>query len=184
MTALITGIIIFYSIHAIPHFAPIKGRLQSSFGEKGYLAAFALISAIGLGLMIYGKTTADYVHVWIGLMQLRHLTFLLVLVFFILLMAMIIPCNIRRWVHHPMLFAFLSWSVGHLLVNGDLASILFFGGFAVYSTFAIISAFNRGKRCALEKQPVWKDGLVIAVGAVLYVGVAKMHGVLFGVPLM
>ncbi|GLQ30208.1 NnrU family protein [Litoribrevibacter albus] len=184
MTFLLTGMLVFYSIHLVPHLRSVRGQLTNQLGFKTYHTAFILWSAVGLSLMVYGKSTVEYVHLWNGFMSLRHLTYFMVLAFFILLMAVFIPCNLRRWVHHPMLLGFLMWSVGHLLVNGDLGSTLFFGGFAVYSLFSLVSEFVRGKRCQLPKQLVWKDGLVITSGALIYVLVAKSHGMLFDVPLM
>jgi uncharacterized membrane protein len=39
---------------------------------------------------------------------------------------------------HPMLTSVKLWSVAHLLVNGDLASIILFGGMLVWAVGSVI----------------------------------------------
>lgn len=43
------------------------------------------------------------------------------------------PYGITRITRHPMFCAFGLWGVGHVLVNGHLGDVLFFGGFVVFS---------------------------------------------------
>lgn len=46
--------------------------------------------------------------------------------------ASVEPHGITRVTRHPMLAAFACWGVAHLLVNGSLGDVLFFGGFPVW----------------------------------------------------
>ena len=38
---------------------------------------------------------------------------------------------------HPMLWGFFVWAISHLLVNGDLASILLFGGLGLWAPLQV-----------------------------------------------
>lgn len=46
---------------------------------------------------------------------------------------------------HPVLWGFLLWSAGHLLSNGDLRSVVLFGGFSVFSAIGIVVAERRAR---------------------------------------
>lgn len=46
--------------------------------------------------------------------------------------ASVAPHGITRITRHPMLAAFGCWGVAHLLVNGSLGDVAFFGGFPVW----------------------------------------------------
>ena len=71
-----------------------------------------------------------------------------------------------------------------MAANGDVASVLLFGSFGVYALFDMWSAHRRGQRPSDEKQPLLKDLTVVAVGVILYVLLLRMHGLLFGAPLV
>jgi uncharacterized membrane protein len=40
------------------------------------------------------------------------------------------PSGVLRITRHPMMWAFGLWACSHLIANGDLASLLFFGAIA------------------------------------------------------
>ena len=46
--------------------------------------------------------------------------------------------RLRGRMRHPMLTSVKLWSVAHLLVNGDLASIILFGGMLVWAVGSVI----------------------------------------------
>jgi uncharacterized membrane protein len=80
-----------------------------------------------------------------------------------------------------MLSGVLLWSLAHLVSNGDVASILLFGSFGIFSVVGIISANSRSTRAAPAKKPAWLDGLVIVIGFVIFWLVRFYHESLFGV---
>lgn len=49
---------------------------------------------------------------------------------------------------HPLLWAFALWSSSHLITNGDLVSLIMFGGFALFS-LAGMAMVDRRRRTAL-----------------------------------
>ncbi|MGA1554245.1 MAG: NnrU family protein, partial [Burkholderiaceae bacterium] len=73
-----------------------------------------------------------------------HAASLLTLIAFVLLIAAYIPGNlILRKLKHPMTLAVKVWAFAHLLSNGTLADVLFFGGFLVWSVLVYRSARRR-----------------------------------------
>ena len=88
------------------------------------------------------------------------MTALLVLAGLILLVSSMIPSNTQRIVVHPQLIGVALWAVGHLLVNGDLASVILFGGFLLFALVNLVLAICLGKGNALERQPIVSDAKV------------------------
>lgn len=76
---------------------------------------------------------------------------------------------------HPMLTGFSIWAVSHLLVNGDAASILLFGGLLVWAvaTVRIINGaepdWQRGPEGTLAKDAMFLVGSVVLLGVIGFV---------------
>jgi uncharacterized membrane protein len=51
----------------------------------------------------------------------------------------------RTKLRHPMLTGVILWAVAHLLVNGDLASVILFGGILVWAVVDMVM-INRMQR--------------------------------------
>jgi uncharacterized membrane protein len=92
-----------------------------------------------------------------------------------------IPGRIRRVLRHPMLAGILIWAAFHLLANGDLASNILFGAFALWAVFAILSAEYRGKRLGSGEGSLKVDLAGAAAGLLVYAIVFYFHADLFGV---
>jgi uncharacterized membrane protein len=124
---------------------------------------------------------------WVPPAWAKHLTMLLMLPALILLVAAYIPSRLRTAVRHPMLAAVALWAFSHLLVNGDLASVLLFGSFLVYAGYDVISANRRAAVGPLGKARggLVQDMVAITVGLALYALLLVWgHRVLTGIPLL
>lgn len=182
MALLIVGLVIFFGVHLVSA-TPLRGVLITKLGENGYKGAYSLAALLGLVGIIWGKAIAPFVHVWIAYPQARHVTYALVLVAMILLPAAHMKGNIKRFTRHPMMWGVAFWSFGHLLVNGDLASMLLFGSFFVYSFVSMLSQNAKGASLQTTVMPIKNDLIVVAAGVTVYIAFALLHGVLFGIPL-
>ena len=83
-------------------------------------------------------------------------------VVFVLLVAAYTPTHIRRTVRHPMMLAVLIWALLHLLVNGDLASLLLFGGLGAFAVSKVLLIGARQMPELGTRQPMVKDAITIA----------------------
>lgn len=186
MTLLIAGLILFLGIHTLPMLPATRDGLVSKLGENGFKGFFTLIAVVGLVLVIYGYgvARADGPPVlYDPPFWLRHVTMLLMVPVFIFLVAAYVPCRIKRALKHPMLIAVKLWAFSHLLANGDLASVLLFGGFLVWAVMDRISIKRRKKETSLIDPGKYSDIGVILAGLVLYgLFVWKLHVLLIGVP--
>lgn len=192
MLPLIVGLVLFFLIHLVPTMPELRRGLVGRFGETGYKAMFAAVSAAALILIVlgYGKLQAEpgkNPELWIAPLWLRHVALALMLPAFVLLVAAYVPSRIRTAVRHPMLAAVKLWAFAHLLANGDLASLLLFGGFLAFAVYDRISVKRRGAMGPLGQRQgaLVNDILVITAGTGLYVFMLLYgHARLIGVPLL
>lgn len=182
MTLLVSGLALFFLIHLVPMVPRLRSALVGYFGLWPYKGAFAMISLAGLALVVYGYVEAEFHGLWAPPRGARVLVLPMMFIAFVLLVAAYFPNNLRRIVRHPMLAAVILWALSHLLVRGDLASLLLFGGFLAYSLLDWWSANRRGKVRRPGPQPRWRDGVVIAAGTFAYLMMIWAHPVVIGVP--
>lgn len=186
MITLVAGLLLFIGAHLVTRARDGRARLIARFGEPGYKIGYSVVSALALALMIYGYGHAPYVAVWTPPAWTRHIPAALMLPAFILLVSAYVPGRIRAAAKHPMLAALKLWAFAHLTANGDLASILLFGGLLAYGVIARILIKRRERaegRAPVAPGDARNDIVAVAIGVVLY-GVfgAFLHPLLIGVP--
>jgi uncharacterized membrane protein len=183
MGLLVLGLAIFFSVHVFTSFIDARDALIAVHGERKYKAAYSLLSAAGLGFMIWGMRVSEPVGLWSAPAFGRDLALWLMPLAFILLAGAYVPSNLKRVTAHPMLWGVALWSILHLLANGDLASVFLFGSFALYSFYAMWSQTERGAKPSSEVQPLWRDVLVVVIGFAVYGAAFAGHRWLSGVSL-
>ena len=188
MTVLILGLLLFLGVHSVRIVADgWRSVLLARLGEQRWKGLYSLISLLGLGLIIwgYGLARQQPQVLWTPPMGWRHISGLLMLFSLILLAAANVPRNrIKTLVHHPMLLGTQLWAVAHLLANGNVADVLLFGGFLVWSSVDLYAAVQRDHAAGVAYQGGTIQGTLIAIvaGCVLWLLLAFwLHGVLFGV---
>ena len=190
MIWLILGLVLFLGIHSTKIVAwDFRQRFIAARGENAWKGIYTVVSLIGFVLIIWGYGLARYEGpilytppLWLG-----HVTALFMLLSFISLVAAYTPAGrIKGAVKHPMLLAVKLWAFGHLLTNGELASVLLFGSFLVWAIADRISVRRReaaGLAEPPQSGPLRNDAIPVIVGLIVYVAfVWRVHEWLFGVP--
>ena len=180
MNLLILGITIFFSIHLVPIF-PLKKFLINRLGENKYKGLFSLIALIGILIIIYGFSSADYYPIWDPLPYSKELALTLMPISIVLLVAANIQTNIKRLTKHPMLIGILIWSFVHLIANGDLRSIMLFGSFGVYALIDIIFSKKVLTTNNTANYTLTKDIIVVIIGLLVYAIIVYFHQYIAGV---
>ena len=192
MAELVAGLILFLGMHCLPMFPERRNGLVRRFGAPGYRGVFSLISAVGLFLIVSGYGGArheDLPVLYDPPDWTRHLVMLLMVPVFILLISAYVQGRIKRTFRHPMLLAVKLWAFAHLLVRGDLASVVLFGSFLAWAVLDRMSLKRRepldghGGRES-EKNRSLLEKLVIVAGLLAYgLFVWKGHELVIGYPL-
>jgi hypothetical protein len=90
--------------------------------------------------------------------------------------------SFRHRLRFPMGLAVIFWAMGHLFANGDLASLILFGGLLWATGAHIMVATANGIRPSPEVR-IGHDGLSLIFGAALYGIMTQLHVALIGVPI-
>ncbi len=186
MAWLVLGIVVFIGMHSLRLAAPeFRENMVARLGIGPWKGIYSLLSLIGLAAIIwgYGIARQDPVFLYYPPYWLSHLTALLMFFALVLAVSSDLPTGrIKQAVKHPLLIGTKTWAVAHLLVNGDLASVLLFGGLLVWAVIALIKIKRRG-----DPDPVatssWSDFAAIAIGAALWAAIVWwLHEWLIGIP--
>ncbi|MEX0975561.1 MAG: NnrU family protein [Woeseia sp.] len=188
MGMLVTGLLVFFGVHAVPMLSGIRAALVARLGEPFYKGLFSIASLAGFVLIVPGFSRTPVVPLWLPPPWSHGLALLVMPAAFILLVAAYIPGNIRRITRHPMLAGIFIWAVAHLIANGDLASLLLFGTFTIYAVIDMLSASFRTAAASRppgrsDNHSVYMDAITIVVGLALFLVVWQFHGALFGAAL-
>ena len=171
LLVLIFGLILLLGAHLFVTFRKLRALAIDELG-RGYRAVFSLFALAGLALIIwgYGEYRAhEWLQVWNPPPYMRHITVGLMLFAVIMLCAAFVPSHIKAWLKHPMLASVKTWAFAHLLSNGDLGSIVLFGAFLVWGSYARVAAKWRGDRGFTTPPASWtNDIVVVVVGIVAY----------------
>jgi len=193
MTLLLLGLLLFLGTHSVSILAPDWRRgWIARHGEKPWKGLYSLVSLVGFALLIvgYGWARQSPVVLYTPPTWTRHLALLLMLPVFPLLLAAYLPGRIKNTLKHPMLVGVKVWAAAHLLANGDLGSIIFFGSFLVWAVLSRISVKRRDEvrphgGPAQPPKGLRNDALAIVIGTVVYIAFAVwLHPWLIGVPVL
>jgi uncharacterized membrane protein len=177
MILLILGLAIWTAAHLYKSAAP-EGRaaIGARLGDGPARGLFAALIGLGLVLMILGYRGAPFIDVYVPPSWGVHLTNVLML-FAIALFGMgKSKGRARSWFRHPMLMGVVVWAAAHLLVNGDLAALILFGGLA---TWALVNMAMINARDGAWTRPVpgtaSGDLRLVAITVVAYTVISGIH---------
>ena len=184
MIWLILGLILFLGTHSVRMALPgLRQVLWQAWGEGAWKGIYSAISFLGLILIIwgYGLTRELAIQVYDPPTWGRHATYLLMLAAFTLLPFNMRSTLLRPWIKNPFLLAVALWCIGHLLANGDLASVLLFGAFLLWTIANRLSLMRR-EDVPPKSVPLMQDVVAVGVMWIVYVlFVLFVHEWLFGV---
>jgi len=188
LAVLILGLVVFAAPHVFVTYREVRAGAVARLGEWPYKSVFSLVSIIGVVLIGWGFAryrAAGYIPIWDPPAWTRHVTATLMWPAVILVVAAYIPGNIKRTLKHPMLAGVKLWAVAHLIANGDLGSIILFGGILAWAVFDRISLKRRADPGG-PPIPIggWgNDVIAIVVGTLVYLALGLVfHPLVIGVP--
>ncbi|MFN4143318.1 NnrU family protein [Aestuariivirga sp.] len=181
MILLAFGVFLTALLHLVAAVPSLKARVKAATGERAYGPVFGLASLAGIAVIVLGWRASDFVFIYDPPEWGRHANFLLTLIAFICLGIFIFRGRLRQRLRFPMAYAAIFWASGHLLANGDLASLILFGGFFAYALAHLVIGTANGVKPSPEVRE-GHDLISVVIGIALYGVMAQLHGVLIGVP--
>src|SRR5215471_13655062 len=164
MVSLFAAAIFFVGIHPVIAGSPLRGKIVALIGEGPFRGLFSLLSLVGLVWLSRAYSHAEYIQLWGKLYGFRPFALIIMLLaFFFVVLAFTSPNptvvggeallaekepakGIQRITRHPFLWGVALWSFIHLIFNGDLASMIFFGSFFIVAIAGPFSIDRKRKR--------------------------------------
>jgi len=164
MPDLIAACAFFLLIHFGISGTRLRDALTGTIGEKPYRGLFSLASFIGIAWLIYAYRHAPLVPTWGLMLGFRPVAYVLVFIAFLFAVIGVMTPNptqvgmeskldpqmargMVRITRHPFLWGVALWAATHLVLNGDVASLILFGTLLVLALggTAAIDAKRRRK---------------------------------------
>jgi uncharacterized membrane protein len=149
MNWLILGMLGFVGGHFLLSWPPLRTKLARAFGEGGFSAVYSLFAAVSLGLAIYGYRESPPFLVWnLGVAGRWVPAIVMPLALILVVLGLttksatavggdkalaqgLAPRGIFTVTRHPFLWGVGLWALAHLAPNGDVPSLILFGGMAI-----------------------------------------------------
>jgi uncharacterized membrane protein len=173
MTLFIVGLVLFLGIHSVAIVAPAYRDARVARNERAWKGLYSLVSIAGFVLLIYGFGVARQTPVvlWNPPTFMRHITLLLMVPVFPLLLAAYLPGRIAAAVKHPMLLSVKIWAFAHLLANGTLNDAILFAAFLAWAVIDRIAVKRRPVQRVIPGAPrsPLNDTIAVVGGLIIYV---------------
>jgi uncharacterized membrane protein len=187
MTLLIAGLVLFLGAHTLTTLRNVRATAMGRIGEGPYKGLYSLLSAAGLVLIVWGfgrYRGAGYIPVWDPPAWLHPIALVLMWFSFVALAATYSPAGkIKGLLRHPMLVGVKAWALAHLLVNGDLGSMILFAAFLAWAVYDRIAVKRRGDAGAPPSNFTSGDMIALLVGSAFYGAMFWLHPAIIGVPI-
>jgi len=164
MASLLAAAIFFVAIHFVISDSPLRGKIVALIGEGPFCGVFSLLSLIGIVWQSRAYGQAECIQLWAKPYEFRPFALIMMLVAFLFVVLAFTSPNptavggeallaesepakgIQRITRHPFLWGVVLWSFTHLIVNGDVASVIFFGSFFVVAIGGPFSIDRKRKK--------------------------------------
>lgn len=170
MSQLFLSLIAFLLLHSIPALPPVRTGIIATIGRRTYLALYSIISTLLLAWVFHAALNTPYVELWEPAGSHAMVTLVLAPLGMFLVLAGLFSPNpasitfrhggrpgaVVAITRHPVLWGFLLWSGGHLLANGDLRSLILFGGLGLFSAAGFLMLDKRAKRRMNDGWPIFR----------------------------
>jgi uncharacterized membrane protein len=196
------GTALFVGVHLVPMVPRWRLALIGRFGEGPYKAGFSLLALAGLIGAIVAYRFTPHVPLWTSPEPLRAVSAILMLGAVLLFAGAKGVPWFKRIVRHPMLWGTGLLGVAHLLVNGEPAGVILFGGLVLFGfawqpltdrrdTALDPAGWEETRRTTsfwpfakwhARSDPVTLRPLII--GVIVYVALVLVHPWLFGAPVI
>lgn len=161
MMQLLAAFAVFVALHSVPATPAIRARLVGGLGHGTYIALYSIVSLLALTWLFYAALALDYVELWPAAAWQGWITFGTVPLGLFLVLAGLFSRNpysatarrgggepgaIVAITRHPVIWGFVLWAAGHIPPNGDLRSVILFGGFAMFSAASMAMLEKRAQK--------------------------------------
>ena len=180
MILLIAGVVLFSLAHLAHRVMPGLCALLPVLLRKVLVAVMLVLSIWMMGRG-YSEASADVL--WTVPQAVRMVAIFLMAAAFILFFSTHPGAALSARMRHPQLTGFKLWAILHTLVNGDVRSVVLFGGLLIWAILSVIIINKQTGKPPLpaESDNSLKAWMAVPLGLAVWVAVFAGHEWLFGV---
>jgi uncharacterized membrane protein len=157
--ALVASALVFVLGHLLLSSIVVRRPFESRLGAKAYQGVYSLLAIGAMFWMVSSYRAAPYVELFRAPPWTRWIPISIMpvaLLFFLCSVSTKNPTSvgqekaiefeprgILRITRHPMLWSFALWGLAHMAANGDIASLVLFGGIATLSILGMMHIDSR-----------------------------------------
>lgn len=186
MNLLVAGILLWSAVHMSVRLAPgFRQGLIDKVGAFPYQGIFSLPLIVALVCMVAGWRAMGPGEAYYYLPWARPVSLVLMALAACLFIAARAPTDIKQLLRHPQLCGVIIWAIAHLLSNGDLRSLVLFGGIGLWALIEI-PLINRAAG-EWKKPPPFglaKTAVSVVIGLAVFAVLMFAHPWLSGVALV
>ncbi len=167
MTSLWAASAFFLAIHLVVAGTALRGAIVGVISERAWLASFSILSLIGivwLSMSYNEAVLGPNPLYWAPPLWMLHLSPIVILIAGLFVVIGITTPNptsvgaedlaknpgtvkgMLRITRHPFLWGVTIWALWHILINGDQASVIFFGTFALLAVLGTFSIDDKRRK--------------------------------------
>ena len=170
MQSLICATALFLGMHWIISGSPLRNPIVAAIGEKPFKLIFSITIAASITWMAIAYGDAKYQPTWGTADALKPASLVLIALSFVMIFLGVFSNNantnmsaqpdeievrgIVRITRHSAVFGLGLWGLGHFIVNGDIASHIFFGSFAFQG---LIAPLNMDRKFSRRYGQAWEQ---------------------------
>jgi uncharacterized membrane protein len=188
MKLLIIGVLLWSSVHLYPSIFAERSKAISERLGKTYNGIYSFCIGFSVLIIVLGWQNTIPEQVYNNPAWGRSLN-MLTMFFAILLLGAGSSkgiSRIKQYIRYPMLMGVVVWATGHLFANGDIRSLILFGGMLVWAIVMMIS----NARCdgawvkPTEIAGVKREAILLVITIVVYLVLFMSHRLFTGIPLV
>jgi len=185
MIWLIIGVLLWSGLHLMKVLTiSLRESLLQKIGENAYKGIFSLGIIASIVLMVLGWRASPVIVLYPPLEQTGIISIMLMFVSLQLFARSTFRSNSKRFIRNSQMTGTIIWSFAHLLMNGDVASLILFGGLGIWAALQIILLNRRdGKWNKPASVPMSRELMPTLVGTVMFAVLFYLHGYFSGVAL-
>ncbi|WP_010137376.1 NnrU family protein [Oceanicola sp. S124] len=181
MALILLGLVLWTWPHLMKEYTP---GLRAGLAEGSAKGLVAVSAFLAVALMVLGYRSAETIFVYAPPAWGQHLNNLLMLFAVALFGGAHSKGHLKHYVRHPMFAGTIVWGVAHLLVRGDAASILLWGGMILWAVAGWIVTNRRHPGYVAPIGGTLKGDVILAViTVVVYVVIVLIHSLVGPNPL-
>ncbi len=174
MLYILVGLLLWTAAHGFKRLFPGVRNAMGN-GGRGLVAIGIFIS---IGLMAAGYNSSETAVLWTTPDWIIPVNNILMLISVYLFAVGGAKTRLALTIRHPMLNGLIVWGVAHILVNGDLSSLVLFGGLVLWAYLAKF-LINRDVPWELPAgSSLGKEAGVLIVSIIVYIGLLHAHAYL------